>query len=113
MKTKPTIHGITTNRLPEVKKGKYSDGHPLDTVQYLECKIILKGDRFTAESNFDDFAKIVKRTAEASTWIFPARNSSTPRRKSARCSSWTRRASIFTTTPSSCVGASFTRTASQ
>ncbi len=44
-------------------KGKYSDGHPLDKVQYLECKIILKGDRFTAESNFDDFAKIVKRAA--------------------------------------------------
>jgi hypothetical protein len=44
-------------------KGKYSDGHPLDKVQYLECKIILKGDRFTAEKNFDDFAKVVKRTA--------------------------------------------------
>ena len=51
---------------PELKKGKYSDGHPLDEVQYLECKIILKGDRFTAESNFDEFAKIVKRTAEMS-----------------------------------------------
>src|SRR5262249_25566100 len=66
MKTKPTIHGITTNRLPEVKKGKYSDGHPLDTVQYLECKIILKGDRFTAESKFDDFARIVKQAAQNS-----------------------------------------------
>lgn len=49
-----------------MKKGKYSDGHPLDEVQYLECKVILKGDRFTAESNFDDFAKIVKRAAERS-----------------------------------------------
>jgi len=49
-----------------LKPGKYSDGHPLDKVQYLECKIILKGDRFTAESNFDDFAKIVKRTAASS-----------------------------------------------
>src|SRR5262249_21716308 len=66
MKTKTTIHGITTNRLPELKKGKYSDGHPLDTVQYLECKIILKGDRFTAESKFDDFARIVKQAAQNS-----------------------------------------------
>jgi hypothetical protein len=49
--------------VPKLKKGKYSDGHPLDDVQYLECKVILKGDRFTAESNFDDFAKIVKAAA--------------------------------------------------
>ena len=54
------------SRRPDGPKGKYSDGHPLDKVQYLECKIILKGDRFTAESNFDDFARIVKRTAENS-----------------------------------------------
>jgi hypothetical protein len=49
-----------------MKKGKYTDGHPLDKVQYLECKIVLKGDRVTAESNFDDFAKIVKRAAQNS-----------------------------------------------
>ena len=48
---------------PLLKSGKYSDGHPLDKVHCLECKTILKGDRFTAEANFDDFAKIVKRTA--------------------------------------------------
>jgi hypothetical protein len=33
-------------------------------------KIILKGDRFTAESNFDDFAKIVKRAATLSNSFF-------------------------------------------
>jgi hypothetical protein len=53
-------------RAPALKKGKYTDGHPLDKVQYLECKIVLKGDRVTAESNFDDFAKIVKRAAQNS-----------------------------------------------
>ena len=52
--------------MPEEPTGKYSDGNPFDKVQYLECKLILKGDRFTKESNFDDFAKIVKRTAEDS-----------------------------------------------
>jgi hypothetical protein len=45
--------------------GAYSDGHPLDEVHYLECKIILKGDRFTSVENFHDFSKIVHRTAEA------------------------------------------------
>jgi hypothetical protein len=68
MKSKATTtHPSESNqRVPEIKKGKYSDGHPLDEVQYLECKVILKGDRFTAESNFDDFGKIVKRAAERS-----------------------------------------------
>lgn len=65
-KAKQSTESNDESRLAEIKQGKYSDGHPLDTVHYLECKIILKGDRFTAESNFDDFAKIVKRTAAAS-----------------------------------------------
>jgi len=46
------------------KKQRYSDGHPLDRVQYLESKIILKGDRFTSVESFDDFARLVKRTAK-------------------------------------------------
>ncbi|HYW71210.1 MAG TPA: hypothetical protein VE961_09255 [Pyrinomonadaceae bacterium] len=66
MKTKKNNRVTGDERVPQLKKGKYSDGHPLDTVQYLECKIILKGDRFTAETNFDDFAKIVKQAAENS-----------------------------------------------
>ena len=48
----------------DLKEGTYSDGHPLDDVQYLECKIILKGDRFTSVESFYDFAKIVKRAAK-------------------------------------------------
>jgi hypothetical protein len=51
-------------RIADLKEGTYSDGHPLDDVQYLECKIILKGDRFTSVESFYDFAKIVKRAAK-------------------------------------------------
>lgn len=47
-----------------VKRGKYADGHPLDDVQYLECKLILHGDRFTSVESFYDFAKLVKRAAK-------------------------------------------------
>ena len=50
--------------VPELEKGHYSDGHPLDEVHYLECKIILKPDRFTSKQGFIDFAKIVKHAAE-------------------------------------------------
>jgi len=62
-KSKESENGYNP-RVLDLKKGKYADGNPLDEVKYLECKLILKGDRFTAESNFDDFGKIVKRAAE-------------------------------------------------
>jgi hypothetical protein len=52
-----------SNRTPELKKAKYSDGHPLHELQYLETKLILKGDRFTSADTFNQFAKIVKRAA--------------------------------------------------
>lgn len=50
--------------VPDLHQGKYSDGHPLDDVHYLECKIILKPDRFTSRQGFVDFAKLVGRAAE-------------------------------------------------
>ena len=50
--------------VPDLKPGHFSDGHPLDDVHYLECKIILKPDRFTSKQGFIDFAKVVKHAAE-------------------------------------------------
>ena len=48
-----------------VKPGKtYSDGHPQDSVQYLEAKLILKPDRFTSVQSFRDFGKIAQETAK-------------------------------------------------
>ena len=47
-----------------VKQDHYSDGHPLDDVQYLECKLILKSDRFTAAKVFLDYGKLVAKTAK-------------------------------------------------
>jgi hypothetical protein len=43
----------------------FADGHPLDRIQYLEAKLILKPDRFTAVESFRDFGKLVKRTAKS------------------------------------------------
>ena len=42
----------------------YTDGTPLDGVQYLEAKLILKPDRFDSVQSFRDFGKIVQRTAK-------------------------------------------------
>jgi hypothetical protein len=58
--------GSRPNRVLDLKQGKYSDGHPLDEVHYLECKIILKPDRFTSRQGFLDFGKIVRRVAKES-----------------------------------------------
>jgi hypothetical protein len=66
MKEKPTEpkEDAQPTIITDIKAGQYSDGHPLDTVQYLESKIILKGARFTAVQSFHDFGKFVHRTAE-------------------------------------------------
>jgi hypothetical protein len=64
--SKETTGEAREKPMPDIESGAYSDGHPLDEVHYLECKIILKGDRFTSVENFHDFSKIVRHTAEAS-----------------------------------------------
>ena len=52
------------HRLADLTGGKYLDGTPLDDVQYLECKLILKPDRFTSRKSFWDYAKVVKKAAK-------------------------------------------------
>jgi hypothetical protein len=52
--------------IPDLHQGKYSDGHPLDDVHYLECKIILKPERFTSRQGFVEFNKLARRAAEKS-----------------------------------------------
>ncbi len=65
-KKKKTKAGAQPGRVPELRPGHYSDGHPLDQAHYLECKIILKGERFTSVQNFHEFSKLVAKAAEKS-----------------------------------------------
>jgi len=51
--------------LAEQKPGHYGDGHPLDEIQYLESKLILKPDRFVSAKVFLDYGELVARTAKA------------------------------------------------
>lgn len=55
--------GAMPPELPALAPKQYSDGHPLDAVQYLECKIILKPDRFTSAQAFLDYGKLVHEAA--------------------------------------------------
>ena len=59
-----TSKDIQPERVPSIKQGTYSDGHPLDDVHYLECKLILKPDHFTSVASFHEYAKLVQRAAE-------------------------------------------------
>ncbi|HUN57115.1 MAG TPA: hypothetical protein VMU41_03295 [Candidatus Binataceae bacterium] len=59
-----TIEDVKPRLLGNIKSGTYSDGSPLDEVHYLECKLILKPDRFTSVPSFHEFGKIVRQAAE-------------------------------------------------
>ena len=50
--------------VPNSKSDKYSDGHPLDEIHYLECKLILKPDRFTAAKTFLEYGALVGKAAK-------------------------------------------------
>jgi hypothetical protein len=56
--------------VPGLKQGEYSDGSPLDEVHYLECKLILKPDRFTSAKIFFEYGKLVARTAKEFDIVF-------------------------------------------
>src|SRR5215470_1011580 len=53
-----------TTRTADLKPGQYADGSPLDDVQYLECKLILKTEEFTSPKGFKKYAKLVAKAAE-------------------------------------------------
>jgi hypothetical protein len=61
--SEPELSGFP-DRVPDLKPGKYEDGTPLHEVKFLECKLILKPDRFTSTKSFHEYAKLVERTAE-------------------------------------------------
>ena len=63
-KIKEASAGVRSRMAATVPPVMYADGTPLDRVQYLEAKLILKPDRFNSVQSFRDFGKIVQRTAK-------------------------------------------------
>ena len=53
-----------SDRVPDLKAGTYEDGTPFHKVQFLECKIILKPERFISAKSFREYRKLVERAAE-------------------------------------------------
>ena len=52
-------------RVPDIKHYVYRDGQPIHQLQYLQVKVILKGERFTSARSLRDFRTVV---AEAAAW---------------------------------------------
>src|SRR5258708_27998259 len=52
--------------LAERRDGTYADGRRFDELRYLQCKLIVKPDRFTSPRVFKEFAELVRRAADAS-----------------------------------------------
>lgn len=52
-------------RVPDLKPGRYTDGLPLHEVRYLQCKLILRPNKFTSRQSLFDFAKVIRRPAAA------------------------------------------------
>ncbi|WP_421998155.1 hypothetical protein [Reyranella sp.] len=50
--------------LAERRDGTYADGRRFDEIGYLQCKLILKPDRFTSARVFKEFARLVERAAD-------------------------------------------------
>jgi hypothetical protein len=50
--------------VPRLPAGEYSDGHPQDEVNYLECKLILKPDRFTSAQAFLEYGALMRSVAK-------------------------------------------------
>ncbi len=59
-----TSRSDSQQRTLQVKKGRYADGTPFRTPQYLACKVILKADRFTSPKVFQDFGEVVEEAAD-------------------------------------------------
>jgi hypothetical protein len=62
--SKTTMADPRTTRVADLKPGQYTDGSPLDDIQYLECKLILKPDRFTSPKGFKEYGKLVAQAAK-------------------------------------------------
>lgn len=51
--------------LAEHYDGTYADGRRFDELRYLQCKLIVKPERFTSRHVFKEFAELVRRAADA------------------------------------------------
>jgi hypothetical protein len=57
-------HDGRTANAGYLEPSTYADGTPIDDIHYLECKLILRPDRFTSVQAFRDLGKLARRAAD-------------------------------------------------
>ena len=63
-KLKDARESVLSDWLAERHHGEYADARRFDEIGYLQCKLILKPDRFTSAHVFKEFAGLVRQAAE-------------------------------------------------
>src|SRR6516165_12183328 len=58
-----TMPNQRVKRVPDLRPGTYADGLPLHEVQYLQCKLILRPNKFDSRRRLFDFGKILRGPA--------------------------------------------------
>jgi hypothetical protein len=53
-----------TALVPQLEPGTYADGTPLDELQYLCCKLVLRPNHFVSRQSLFEFAKLLKDPAK-------------------------------------------------
>src|SRR6516164_5848578 len=93
-----------------LQHGEYRYGSPLDGVHYLECKLILKPDRFTCVQDFHEYGSIVREAAQQCEAGFSTKHMAQPK---PRIREVLFLDTDFTTMLSYCGGAPLTKTGSR
>src|SRR6516164_1812255 len=88
-------------RVADLKQGQYSDGHPLDEVQYIECKLILNLT-VSRRQRFSSSMESWSRRRQRSSGLILSIRVSFSSLGSEKCSSSIPPTSGFTIMPSSC-----------
>lgn len=58
------VAAVSSGTETDAERRVYSDGSPHDEIHYLECKLILKPERFTSAKAFLEYGKIMAKTAK-------------------------------------------------
>jgi hypothetical protein len=51
-------------RVPQLKPGRYADGMPIHSPEYICCKLILRPNKFHSRESFFEFGKVFKEPAK-------------------------------------------------
>lgn len=61
---KEALNHSWVGRVPQLKPGTYSDGHPFHQPTYLCCKLVLRPNRFASRESLFEFGEVMREPAK-------------------------------------------------